>query len=86
LAFHLIFGSAASLTHKKKKKKKKKSGKKWRLDPTTTAKLVPTGKFPLGLLIVVTDTWPGSSDDLWLCSRAAELTAAAPAVHLLFLT
>jgi len=30
-------GRAASLTHKKKKKKKK-SGKKWRLDLTTTSK------------------------------------------------
>jgi len=53
-------------------------GEKQRLDPTTTAKLVPTGKFPLGSLIVVMDIRPGSADDPWLCSRATELTAAAP--------
>ena len=44
-AFLGFGGRAASLTHKKKKKKKKKSGEKQRLDPTTTAKLVPTGKY-----------------------------------------
>jgi len=60
------------------KKKKKKSGKKQRLDPTTTAKLVPTGKFPLGTLMVVVNTRPGGADDLWLCPQAAELVTATP--------
>jgi len=34
--------------------------------------------------MVVTDTRPGSADDLWLCSRAIALAPAAPAGHLFY--
>jgi len=61
------------------KKKKKKSGKKQRLDLTTTAKRFRLVSLSSRMLMVVMDTWPGSTEDLWLCSRATELAAAAPA-------
>jgi len=42
-------------------------GMKWRLDPTTTAKLVPTGKFPLGFAN------SGHEQQAWECRRPMAL-------------